>query len=922
LHFNDDWSITLEKPKRESEIVAIFSLQNIYKDVKPIRLTLAIAAIGLLNLAAHAQNFITNGLVAYYPFNGNPNDASGNGNNGIVNGATLTPDRFGNANSAYSFNGINNNISFASLPLTQVDDWTMTAWLQPASLNQAGIAVSMGYDPGPSAPGGNGYSFGILGQDAYPLYETLGNQLFGAFGYVEGFYGGFTFTSTNQWYQVVMMRSAGVTTFYVGGVATPTGTTSTPLTPTAFTIGSENGLRYFNGAIDDVRIYNRALSSNEVAQLYAFENTFSIGPASFILSSSPVVGNGPHWVVAADVNGDGYVDLICANYYSDTLSVLTNDGHGGFVLASSPMVGNNPQVVTAADVNGDGFLDLICADYGDNTLTVLTNDGHGTFMLASSPGVGINPFSVTAADVNGDGKVDLISANLGDSTLTVLTNDGYGGFVLACSPFVGSYPESVAAADVNGDGRVELICSIFNDNALVILTNNGASIFGSNTALNVGNGPVQVIAADVNHDGNVDLICGNYLDNTLTVLTNDGSGNFGSNATYSVGSNPFSFTTADVNGDGKVDLISVNSGDNTLTVLTNDGYGSFALAASPGVGNVPQSVVAADVNGDGKVDLISANFGATTLTVLTNAPFSPPLPPHTATATAEWAGKFVVGVDIIDGGAGYTNIPSVRFIGGGGNGAQASVVVSNGVVVAIDITNPGSGYTNTPVVVIDPPFISNPVLGIASISILNFSNLLVGTNYQLQQFQSTTWINQSASFKATNGFYTTMVSGVASSDSYRLAQIPVPVQATAFAQVVNGFVVNVLLNNPGSGYVIVPNVAIIANVGSNATAVASISNGRVTNIAVTSAGIHYFSPVTVQIDPPPVTVLSPAVTSGVVINSSSLAPYDNYQILFRSDFGNSWGNLSGGLFSPTATTNSQYVFLTNGIGFFRLQYMP
>ena len=113
-------------------------------------------------------------------------------------------------------------------------------------------------------------------------------------------------------------------------------------------------------------------------------------------------------------------------------------------------------------------------------------------------------------------------------------------------------------------------------------------------------------------------------------------------------------------------------------------------------------------------------------------PYIPP--PRTATATAEWAGKFVVGVDIIDGGAGYTNTPNIRFIDGGGTGAQASVTVSNGVVVAIDITNPGSGYTNTPIVVIDPPFISNPVLSIASISTLNFSNLLVGTNYQLQLF--------------------------------------------------------------------------------------------------------------------------------------------------------------------------------------------
>jgi len=52
----------------------------------------------------------SNGLVAWYPFNGNANDESGNGNNGVVNGATLTADRFGNANGAYSFDGVNSFI--------------------------------------------------------------------------------------------------------------------------------------------------------------------------------------------------------------------------------------------------------------------------------------------------------------------------------------------------------------------------------------------------------------------------------------------------------------------------------------------------------------------------------------------------------------------------------------------------------------------------------------------------------------------------------------------------------------------------------------------------------------------------------------------------------------------------------------------
>ena len=57
------------------------------------------------------------------------------------------------------------------------------------------------------------------------------------------------------------------------------------------------------------------------------------------------------------------------------------------------------------------------------------------------------------------------------------------------------------------------------------------------------------------------------------------------------------------------------------------------------------------------------------------------------------------------------------------------------------------------------------------------------------------------------------------------------------------------------------------------------------------------------------------------VDSASLAPYDNYQIQFKPDLGGAWGNWNGGLFSPTDVTNSQYLFITNGVGFFRLQYV-
>src|ERR1035437_6374375 len=157
----------------------------------------ALLAVGLsIAVNSQAQTFLTNGLVAYYPFNGNANDASGNGNNGTVNGAVLAQDRLGASNSAYSFNGSNSAITFSSVPLTQVDNWTLSAWVNPASLNQLGMAVEVGYD---NSIWGDGYGFGF----------ALDSEWTGLFSYLAFIRSGYSMPSTNRWYHVVMVRDTG-----------------------------------------------------------------------------------------------------------------------------------------------------------------------------------------------------------------------------------------------------------------------------------------------------------------------------------------------------------------------------------------------------------------------------------------------------------------------------------------------------------------------------------------------------------------------------------------------------------------------------------------------------------------------------------------------------------------------------------------
>jgi len=100
------------------------------------KLVLAVVAIALGwtsgASALPANNPITAGLIAAYEFTGNADDVSGNGNNGVVNGATLTADRFGNPNSAYSFDGISDFVSIDA-HISGYPEFTQLAWIEPSS---------------------------------------------------------------------------------------------------------------------------------------------------------------------------------------------------------------------------------------------------------------------------------------------------------------------------------------------------------------------------------------------------------------------------------------------------------------------------------------------------------------------------------------------------------------------------------------------------------------------------------------------------------------------------------------------------------------------------------------------------------------------------------------------------------------------
>ncbi len=332
-------------------------------------------------------------------------------------------------------------------------------------------------------------------------------------------------------------------------------------------------------------------------------------------------GNGPMVITNADVNADGYADLITVSSNDNKVSVLLNNGNGTFASKVDYAVGNFPWSLTSADVNGDSKADLIAANWESSSVSVLINNGNGTFASTVDYGAGVNPIDVTSAYVNADGYIDLIVANHYSSTISVFINNGNGTFLSKADYVTGSTPNTITSADVNGDSKADIITA--NSSTVSVFINNGNGIFASKVNYVMAD-PYAVTTADVNGDGSPDMIVTNQVSNLVSVLINNGSGTFAAKADYAVGRCPQSVISADVNGDGKVDLIAANYYDTTVSVLTNNGDGTFASQVVYIVGNTPQSVTSADVNGDGKSDLIVANLSLATVSVLLNSSVTPP----------------------------------------------------------------------------------------------------------------------------------------------------------------------------------------------------------------------------------------------------------------------------------------------------------
>jgi hypothetical protein len=375
-------------------------------------------AVGLCLTAsvwAQVPSYVpTNGLAGWWPFNANANDESGNGNNGTVNGATLTTDRFGNTNKAYDFDGLNDFIQVSSLSLNNL---SISAWINlDSTLSSGGLSGIASTLMGPFYTGfelridNTAFSTFVLGGNGSWYSHTYSTPL-----------------QLNNWYLVNATWNGSISNLYINGLLVMSMSVpyfSNNNFPVLFgTRGDYWNGGWLNGTIDDIGIWNRALTQQEITALYQscsnpLATITSPGSTAFCsggslnLTASTGIGYTYQWfrngTAISNATASSYSATLAGNY----TVVISSNGCSSTSAATTVTVNPNP---TVALTGLNSFTNLYASP-----ITLTGNPSGGTYtgtgvsnnlFNPSIPGLGVNSVNysyTTAAGCSGNASQSTI----------------------------------------------------------------------------------------------------------------------------------------------------------------------------------------------------------------------------------------------------------------------------------------------------------------------------------------------------------------------------------------------------------------------------------------------------------------------------------------------------------------------------------
>jgi hypothetical protein len=428
------------------------------KKKKLLMTTIAILGLVLISKSQVPNYVPTNGLVGWWPFNGNANDSSVNANNGNVTGATLTADRFGNPNNAYSFNGTSAN--YIDIPHNgsfNVSNVTISAWYNALdygvnTTSWKRLIVSKREWGG----WGNSFEMNLTG----PFSGT--NNKMEACWTINGVNSILTFEDasllTNTWSHFVYTHDNDSAKIYLNGNLVQSMAISGGLTfntlPVRFAGRPVDGWHPFNGNLDDVGIWNRALTACEIQDLYSSQLNSSTG-----------------------INAGNNLTVCQGDQVTLSGSGGSNYNWSGGINNNTPFVPSNSQdyVLTALSTNGCLGIDTVSVTVNQNSTATLNETG-------------LDSVNVNGIWYDQNGQYTQVIPNVAgcDSTITINVSLSFTGLSEISEQPYSIFPNP-ATSMIQVKANTELLgmsYSIYDNRGKVVIR---GQLNAENTSIELGN---------------------------------------------------------------------------------------------------------------------------------------------------------------------------------------------------------------------------------------------------------------------------------------------------------------------------------------------------------------------------------------------------------------------------------------------------
>ncbi len=287
---------------------------------------------------------------------------------------------------------------------------------------------------------------------------------------------------------------------------------------------------------------------------------YSNGDGTFELGSSAFIGVQPRGADSGDLNGDGLIDVVVADIYSRTISILLSSGARTWEESVQiSMTPGMPRYISLGDYDSDGDLDIAAVDKLGDLFWVLANDGQANFTLVEEVHVNEAPHSMEIVDVEEDGDLDFVVSHVGSTVQLILYNDGTGHIESMQGVIIPGGAAEIKLADFNADGMFDILSATVNQ------SNPGASVLLQQECLTCGGDPCPPSVNDLV------ILTDSY---TTIDLQLEGETSSNNDLEYFVTSLPSSGTLRDSNG-VDIDYVPFYLPSDTMKYIPVNGFVGF-----------------------------------------------------------------------------------------------------------------------------------------------------------------------------------------------------------------------------------------------------------------------------------------------------------------------------------------------------------